>query len=185
MPAFLFGKKVTMSITQRIEEIIAPTVESMGFEVVRIRMTGGDHAPIVQIMLDRQQGGGISIDECAKVSRQISVVLDVEEVLSGRYNLEVSSPGIDRPLVRLGDYVRYVGHEAKLEMAMPLNDRKRFRGIIEAVEGELVRMKCDGELFDLPFTDISTAKLMLTDELIAAHKKTQKQVAAEQAPSEE
>ncbi|CUH74673.1 ribosome maturation factor RimP [Tropicibacter naphthalenivorans] len=153
---------------QRLAEIITPVIEDMGFELVRVRLMGGN-TPTLQIMAERP-GGGIEVDECAQISTAISAILDVEDPILDAYNLEVSSPGIDRPLTRLKDFETYEGYEAKIETADLIDGRKRFRGILAGVEdGEvLVNLDQEGEevTVGLHFDWLAEAKLVMTDELI-------------------
>jgi ribosome maturation factor RimP len=143
----------------------------MGFRLVRVRMSG----PTLQIMAERPDGT-FSIDDCEAVSRAMSPILDVEDVIASRYHLEVSSPGIDRPLVRPSDFEAWAGHEAKIEMAVPVAGRKRFKGTLEGYEAGEVRLFIENPegaakepvLIGVPFADISDSKLVLTDQLIEA-----------------
>ena len=156
----------------RVAKLIEPVLDGLGFRLVRVKMSGST----LQIMAERPDGS-FTIDDCEQASRAISPVLDVEDVISSRYFLEMSSPGIDRPLVRTEDFERWAGHEAKIEMAVPQAGRKRFRGVLEGfVDGE-VRLFIDNPeggseklLVGVPFSDIGEAKLMLTDALIEAAK---------------
>jgi ribosome maturation factor RimP len=154
----------------RIAALAQPVLESMSLRLVRVRMTGST----VQIMAERADGT-FSIDDCEQVSRALSPLLDVADIISGRYHLEVSSPGIDRPLVRATDFERWAGHEIKLDMAVPQAGRKRFKGVLEGYSEGEVRLFIDNPaggtekiLIGVPFADIGEAKLVLTDELIAA-----------------
>lgn len=154
----------------RVAALVEPVLQDMGFRLVRVKMSG----PTLQIMAERPDGT-FSIDDCEKVSRAISPMLDVEDVIASRYHLEVSSPGIDRPLVRPADFERWVGHEAKIEMAVPVAGRKRFRGHLEGYTQGEVRLFIENPeagqeplLVGVPFADIGEARLVLTDELIAA-----------------
>ena len=156
---------------QRVATLAEPVLEGMGFRLVRVRMSG----PTLQIMAERPDGS-FTIDDCEAVSRAISPILDVEDVIPSRYHLEVSSPGIDRPLVRPTDFEVWAGHEVKIEMAVPVAGRKRFKGNLEGyAEGE-VRLFIENPegatkepvLIGVPFADISDAKLVLTDALIEA-----------------
>lgn len=156
-----------MSLVDRIGELVAPTVEALGFEVVRV-MLMGTQKPCLQVMLDRADETAITVDDCARASRAISAVLDVEDPVPGGYTLEVSSPGIDRPLVRRRDFDRFAGFEARVEMAVPVAGQKRFRGRLVGCADDDVRMIVDGNEVTLPFADIARAKLVLTDDLIAA-----------------
>lgn len=156
----------------RVAKLIEPVLDGLGFRLVRVKMSGST----LQIMAERPDGS-FTIDDCEQASRAIAPVLDVADVISSRYFLEMSSPGIDRPLVRTEDFERWAGHEAKIEMAIPQAGRKRFRGILEGfAEGE-VRLFIDNPeggaerlLIGVPFADIGEAKLILTDALIEAAK---------------
>jgi ribosome maturation factor RimP len=157
---------------QRVAALAEPVLASMGFRLVRIKMFGST----VQIMAERPDGT-FTIDDCEQFSRAFSPMLDVADVISSRYHLEVSSPGIDRPLVRPQDFEDWDGHDAKIEMAVPVAGRKRFRGILEGYHDGEVRLYIDNPeggseklLVGIPFKDIADAHLVLTDELIAAAK---------------
>lgn len=148
-----------------IEQLIGPSIEDLGYELVRVRLYGA-RRPVLQVMAEPANGGPMNVDDCARISRTISALLDVEDPISGNYELEVSSPGIDRPLTRLKDFERYKGFEAKVELEQARDGRRRFSGLIEQVEGNDVTLIVDGEVFRLPFEAIGSAKLILTDELI-------------------
>jgi ribosome maturation factor RimP len=156
---------------QRVAALAEPVLAGMGFRLVRVKMSG----PTLQIMAERPDGS-FTIDDCEAVSRAISPVLDVEDVIPARYHLEVSSPGIDRPLVRPSDFEAWAGHEAKIEMAVPAAGRKRFKGTLEGFDGGEVRIfienpegpSKDPVLIGVPFDGIADAKLVLTDRLIEA-----------------
>ena len=132
-------------VAARVAAIVEPVIEDLGFNLVRVQVTGTNGCT-VQIMAERPDGT-MSVADCETVSRAISPVLDLEDPISTAYYLEVSSPGIDRPLVRASDFERWNGYEAKIEMAVPVAGRKRFRGVIRGVEGEAVNL----ELADVPF----------------------------------
>jgi ribosome maturation factor RimP len=156
-----------------VARLIEPVLDEMGFRLVRVRLT----ASTLQVMAERPDGT-FTIDDCQAVSRAISPLIDVEDPVPQSYQLEVSSPGIDRPLVRPEDFARWAGHEAKVELVTPLAGRKRFRGIIAGMAGDAVRLDlppdkagADAVTVDLPFTDIGDAKLVLTDALIDASRK--------------
>jgi len=156
----------------RVVKVVEPVLDGMGFRLVRVKMSGST----LQIMAERPDGS-FTIDDCEQASRAISPLLDVEDVISNRYFLEMSSPGIDRPLVRTEDFERWAGHEAKIEMAVPQAGRKRFRGVLEGYADGEVRLFIDNPeggpdklLIGLPFADIDEAKLVLTDALIEATK---------------
>ena len=157
---------------RRIEGIVGPTVEAMGFDLVRVMITGG-RRPTLQIMADRADGSAITVDDCAEISRTVSAVLDVEDPIAGEYTLEVSSPGIDRPLTRLRDFERFAGFDARIDLAEPMEGRKRFSGPLKGVApGERVLIEVEPEgLVELPFDRIARAKLLMTDALLAASAK--------------
>ena len=165
------------AIDRRLAEIIQPVIEGMGFELVRIRLQGGKTATL-QIMADRPEGG-INVEDCAEISTAVSATLDVEDPLEDAYHLEVSSPGIDRPLTRLKDFATFEGYDARLETAQAIDGRKRFKGILAGVEGDEVLLNIEegGEVqtIGLGFDLLSDAKLLLTDELIALMLKERKE----------
>lgn len=164
--------KTSEGLAAQVEELIAPMLEAMDYDIVRVRL-GGDRRVVLQIMAERVDGAAMTVDDCADISRAAAAILDVEDPISGSYELEVSSPGLDRPLTRLADYDRFAGFEAKVETSMPRDGRRRFSGRLLGVEGESVKLNVDGDEVVLPFEDIAKAKLVLTDELIAAHQNAQ------------
>lgn len=158
---------------RRIADIILPTVEDMGFALVRVRLMSGRTSSL-QIMAERPDGG-MEVEDCAKLSRRLSAVLDVEDPIAGEYTLEVSSPGIDRPLTRPVDFERWAGWVARLETDELIDGRKRFKGELQGVEdGEILIEIEPGTVIGLQFDWLSDAKLLMTDELIAASLKTRK-----------
>jgi ribosome maturation factor RimP len=163
-------------LDQRIARIVAPVIEGMGFELVRLRVMAGKTRTL-QIMADRAQGG-IEVADCARISTAVSAVLDVEDPMDDAYTLEVSSPGIDRPLTRLKDFALWEGYEARLETSELIDGRRRFRGILCGVEEEevLIEIEENGEplTIGLQFDWLTDAKLILTDELIAEVLRTRK-----------
>ncbi|WP_076530331.1 ribosome maturation factor RimP [Roseovarius nanhaiticus] len=156
------------AIDRRMAEIITPVIEDLGLELVRVRLMGGKYHTL-QIMVDRPDGG-IEVDECAAVSTAVSATLDVEDPLTDAYTLEVSSPGIDRPLTRLKDFEAFEGYEAKIETNDLIDGRKRFKGMLAGIEGTevLINVEEGGETvtIGLEFDWLADAKLVLTDELI-------------------
>ncbi|MEO9779135.1 MAG: ribosome maturation factor RimP [Sedimentitalea sp.] len=152
------------AIDRRLAEIITPVIEDLGFELVRIRLMSGKQTTL-QIMVDRP-GGGIEVDDCAEVSNAVSATLDVEDPILDTYALEVSSPGIDRPLTRLKDFDTYEGYEAKIETTELIDGRRRFKGELAGVEGEEVLINIAEGTIGLQFDWLSDAKLVLTDDLI-------------------
>jgi ribosome maturation factor RimP len=154
---------------RRLAEIITPVIEGMGFELVRVRLMSGKTTTL-QIMADRPDGG-IEVDDCAEISTMISATLDVEDPILDAYTLEVSSPGIDRPLTRLKDFDAFEGYEAKLETAEMIDGRRRFKGVLAGIDGDEVLVNlpdASGETvtIGLKFEWLSDAKLILTDDLI-------------------
>jgi ribosome maturation factor RimP len=165
-------------ILRRIEDIVAPTIVGMGFELVRVAMSRGGGT--VQIMIEPAGGGPMDVEACANVSRALSAVLDVEDPIPGAYTLEVSSPGIDRPLTREKDYVRWSGHLARMETLEPVEGRRRFKGVLLGVENGAVRLRLeDNKEALVPLSIVSRAKLELTDALLDEHRRAQE--GAEQA----
>ncbi|CAK0767494.1 Ribosome maturation factor RimP [uncultured Gammaproteobacteria bacterium] len=156
-----------MDGTQQIERLIAPQLTALGYELVRVVIIGGKH-PSLQIMIERADQEPMTVEDCATASRALSAVLDVEDPMVGSYLLEVSSPGIDRPLTRLSDYQRFVGHEAKIEVRETVGGRRRFRGLLHGVEGQEVRVATPEGPVSILFDNVLRAKLVLTDALVAA-----------------
>ena len=159
-------------VAAEIATIVEPVLEDLGFRLVRVKVQGGGGTAdkIVQLMAERPDGS-ITIDDCETISKQVSPVLDVADPVSGAYRLEVSSPGIDRPLVRPSDFEDWSGHEAKIELTEPVGGRRKFKGMLEGFEDGEVRIEADtGEHgiqhLGLPVNLISDARLVLTDELI-------------------
>ncbi len=152
-------------IDKRLAEIVTPTVEGMGFALVRLRLMGG-RTKTLQVMAERADGT-MEIEDCAELSRALSAVLDVEDPIADEYSLEVSSPGIDRPLTRLADFERWEGYEAKLETEELIEGRRRFKGILAGTADGEVLIEIEEGTIGLDFAWLSDAKLVLTDELIA------------------
>jgi len=157
--------------TARIETLIAPSLEAMGYRLVRVAVTGGRRAQVLQVMAERVDERPMSVDDCTEVTHTVSALLDVADPIERAYVLEVSSPGIDRPLIRREDYERFQGYEAKLELAAPIEGRRHFRGKLLGVEADRVRLSLGAEVVELPLARIQRAKLVLTDELLAAQKR--------------
>jgi ribosome maturation factor RimP len=157
-------------VAQRVGRIVDPVIRSLGYRLVRVRISGLNGCT-VQIMAERPDGT-MGIADCEVVSRSIAPLLDVEDPIATAYNLEISSPGIDRPLVRASDFARWIGYDARIEMAIPANGRKRFRGFIDAVAGETVTIllsdapEGEDQRVTLDIRDMAEAKLVLTDAVI-------------------
>lgn len=156
-----------------IDRLVAPALDALGYDVVRVKLMSQSPRTL-QIMAERHDRAGMTVDQCSEISRVASALLDVEDPIGGAYSLEVSSPGIDRPLVRGDDFERFAGHLAKLETSRPHDGRKRFRGQLLGHDDGNVRIEVDGEVFAIPLVDISAAKLVLTDELIAASEELER-----------
>jgi ribosome maturation factor RimP len=152
-----------------LSRIIDPEVRALGYDLVRVAMIGGSSDPTLQVMAERPDTRQLDIADCERISRRLSEVLDMCDPIEGSYRLEVSSPGIDRPLTRLRDYADWAGHEARVSLAEPRGDRKQFSGTLEGLDGENVKiLGKDGQSYDFPFAAIASAKLLLTDKLINA-----------------
>ena len=160
-------------IDQKLAKIVGPVLDGMGFELVRLRLMSGKKVTL-QIMAERSDGT-IEVEDCAEISRTVSAVLDVEDPIDGEYTLEVSSPGIDRPLTRLVDFDRWEGHEAKLETTELIDGRKRFKGILAGTEDADVLIEIDEGTIGLQFDWLADAKLVLTDDLITESLRRSKQ----------
>ena len=156
-----------MDRIRQIRELIEPTLRDMGFELVRALVSGGQR-PTLQIMVERGDYAPTTLEDCAEVSHAVSALLDVADLVPGAYRLEVTSPGLDRPLVRRADYERFAGLEARLETELPIEGRRRFRGRLLGLAGDQVRLALPEGEMSIPFDAIKKAKLVLTDELLAA-----------------
>lgn len=169
------------AIDRRLAEIITPVIEDLGYELVRVRLQGGKTATL-QIMADRPEGG-INVDDCAQISTAVSATLDVEDPIEDNYHLEVSSPGIDRPLTRLKDFGTFEGYEARLDLNQAIDGRKKFKGVLAGVEGTevLINIEDKGQThtIGLNFDLLSDAKLVLTDELIKEMLRQKKEAGVE------
>ena len=151
----------------KLEEQLSPIIENLGFEVVRI-MTIGVKNPTLQIMIERKDRENLVVDDCALVSRAVSDLLDELDPIEGEYSLEVSSPGLDRPLTKFENFQRFTGYEAKIETKVEVDGRKRFKGIIAKTgDGEKIYIEMEGKEYEILFDDISKAKLVLNDALLA------------------
>jgi ribosome maturation factor RimP len=155
--------------TKSIAQLIEPSLAAMGYRLVRVLMTGGRRATL-QVMAERLDDLSITHDDCAKISHSVSALLDIVDPIVGAYTLEISSPGIDRPLVCAEDYDRFSGFEAKIELTMPIDGRRRFRGrLIGTAEGAIRLLTAAGEA-QLPLDTVVRAKLILTSDLMAARQ---------------
>lgn len=161
---------VEPGLPARVASIAEPVIEQLGYRLVRVKVSASEGCTI-QIMAERPDGS-MTVEDCETVSRALSPVFDVNEPIDRAYRLEISSPGLDRPLVRKSDFERHAGYVVKIEMEMPVNGRKRFRGVLAGVDGEATKLRLDdvpeGEEAEvmLPIADMGEAKLVLTDDLV-------------------
>lgn len=157
------------ALADRIAALIEPSLSALGYELVRVQIDGKRQAR-VQIMAERADGTGMGVEDCAKVSHTVAALLDVEDPIEGSYQLEVSSPGIDRPLVRPQDYARFAGHVAKVELKTPRDGRRRFTGTLKGVAGDAVTLDLGTETLEVPLAEIERGKLVLTEALLSSVK---------------
>ena len=149
-----------------LQDMLEPAISELGYETVRI-LTIGQANPTLQIMIDKLDGSDIVVDDCAKVSRKISEILDANDPIKDKYNLEVSSPGLDRPLTKIEHFKRFIGYEVKIDTDVIIENRNRFRGRIESVDGNnAIHIKADEAEYAVPFDAVSKAKIVMTDELL-------------------
>ena len=162
-----------MTDTIAIARLIEPAIKELGFDLVRVAMIGGTSDPTLQVMAERRETRQLNLDDCQSISRTLSDLLDAEETvgrdpIEGGYRLEVSSPGIDRPLTRAADYRDWAGHEARIKLGNPLAGAKQLSGTIEGIENNIVTIATPKGTREVPFESIASAKLLLTDKLINA-----------------
>ncbi len=168
-------RKTATGKAAEIEALVEPTLESMGYRIVRTILTGDGDDARLQVMVEPEDGSIIDVEGCADCSQAIEAILDVEDPLPGGYNLEVSSPGMDRPLTRLSDYARFAGYLARVELVEPFEGRRRLKGeLLGVVDGE-VSMDVDGMEWRISFDEIDKAKLVLTDEMLKQAQQAAKQ----------
>ncbi|MDX1485385.1 MAG: ribosome maturation factor RimP [Alphaproteobacteria bacterium] len=154
-------------VQERVAALLSGPLDALGYDLVRVRLSGGAR-PVLQVMAERADGTAMTVDDCAEISHSVSALLDAEDPIAGSYTLEVSSPGIDRPLTRLGDFQRFAGFDARIETREPVAGRRRFKGKLLGTDEAMVAIKVDNDTVSLPFEAITKAQLVLTDELIAA-----------------
>ena len=150
-----------------VAQLIEPTIRDLGFELVQVRMMGGARRTLQVMAEPTDRGRTMTVDDCAAISRAVSAVLDVADPIEGAYSLEVSSPGIDRPLVRPADFERFSGFEAKVECEPAVQGRKRFKGLLSGLEGTEVVIEEAGARMSIPFDSVRKAKLVLSADLLA------------------
>ena len=156
----------TTAMERQIQDLIGSSVEAMGYDLVRVRFSSGGK-PTLQIMAERQDGENMTVEDCADLSRAISALMEVEDPISGAYDLEISSPGLDRPLTRLQDFENYLGYEVTVKVGDMIDGRKKFKGPLQRLEDDHVVLEQEGQEYKLTFDNIKSAKLVLTDELFA------------------
>lgn len=189
-PLFCYLKgpplRATNPVEERVIALIEPTASGLGYRIVRVRLSGNRRKRL-QIMAERVSDGQMGIDDCGRLSRALAPVFDLDDPVDGEYDLEISSPGIDRPLMRIEDFERFVGFDAKLETAVPVNNQRRWKGVIAAVDGEEITLATDQGETKLKFSALSDARLVLTDKLIEDDLKRAKaaEAAGEQSTDEE
>ena len=152
-------------LEEKLIGLLEPAANELGYTLVRVRLSGLKRKRL-QLMAERVSDGGMGIDDCTRLSRSLSPVLEAHDPVKGEYDLEVSSPGIDRPLVRLEDFARFAGHEAKVELSLAVEGQRKFRGDIVGVDGNDIRLKHEHGEARFPFAHVANARLMLTDRLI-------------------
>ena len=158
-------------LAERITDLIRPSLAAKGLAVVQVKIVDGSNRKTIQILAENEATNRITLDECALASRTIATLLEVEDIVPGAYNLEVSSPGIDRPLITAADFERFLGFEAKVETALPISGRSRFRGILKALENENLTIEVDNAEHEIALGNIAQAKLTLSDALLKAYQK--------------
>lgn len=156
-----------------LEGMLEPVVDGMGYELVRV-LTIGAKNPTLQVMIDRKDGKEVTVDDCAVVSRRLSDVLDEKDPIESQYSLEVSSPGIDRPLTKPEHFARFSGYEAKIETSTVIEGRKRFKGRISGIDDKNnIAFEMDGTEYVIPFDEVAKAKILITDELLQKYAEIQ------------
>ena len=149
---------VRMAVTDQIEQLIEAPIESLGYELVGVEYIQGGHNPVLRVYIDAEQG--IMIEDCERVSHQVSGILDVEDPIKKAYSLEISSPGFDRPLFKARDFERFAGAQAKISMKLPIQGRRNFTGVLQGInEGEIL-IEVDGEIYALPLAKLAKARLV-------------------------
>ena len=169
----------TDELSRQLYEILEPAVRGMGYDLVRVRYSGTQARPVLQIMAERPDGS-MDVEDCAELSRAVSALLDVEDPIRGEYELEVSSPGIDRPLVRREDFERFAGFDARIELTRPRDGRRRFKGRLKGLDADTVLLEVTGQgpepvIERLALAEIAEARLLLTEELIRASLKAEEE----------
>jgi len=172
--ASLLEAHVTVQAASHLEPVFEPVIEKAGFKLVRLRIMGGAQKTL-QVMAERPDGS-MDVEGCSALSHALLDFIEQEDPIEGEYEIEVSSPGIDRPLTRPMDFARWAGHEAKVELSVPVEGRRRFRGTLLGMDGQDVAIRADNVAFKFPYRAIANAKLVLTDKLINEDLKARKAV---------
>lgn len=158
-----------LPVEKRVEELIDSSLDSMGFNLVRVKYSDGKDRPVLQIMAERKGDNTVTIDECVAINRTVSTLLEVDDPIAGEYDLEISSPGMDRPLVKLEDFVNHVGEFVKTKTDTLVEERKRFKGQILKVEGETITLRLDdGNDVAIEYDNLNSASLLITDAMLKA-----------------
>jgi ribosome maturation factor RimP len=163
-----------MDVIDKITAIISPSLDAMGYEIVQLKLVDGKRKTL-SLMAERKDAKIMSFDDCTDISRTVSALMDVEDPITNAYNLEVCSPGVDRPLVKFSDYERHANYEIKLETLIPVAGRKRFKGTLIAAKDGMIHLRAEEGEADIAFTNIKSAKLLMTDELMRSFLKQQSQ----------
>lgn len=161
-----------MTVTERIEQLITPNLDALGYSIICIQLLGSKRQ-VLRIMIENKDTSAISIDDCVRVSREVSALLDVEDPIQSAYNLEISSAGLDRPLIKLEDFERFAGNAIKLETHTLVQGRKRFKGMLDRVDGTTIYITMEEQQFQIPYGEIRGSKL--DPDLEFAQKKGSKQ----------
>lgn len=154
-----------MDIVQKITSSIEPSLAAMGYGLVQVRLNDGRKKTLT-VIAERSDEAPMAVEDCVEISRTVGALLEVEDPISGAYDLEVCSPGLDRPLTRLADFTRYAGNEARIETYVPIEGRRKFRGMLRGAEGETITMQVDGTDMRIPFSGIRNAKLLISETLM-------------------
>ena len=176
-PPFLLAKIMMQPLEQQIYDLARPVLEEEGLTPVLVRLAQQEGRRTLQLLVERQDGTSPTLDECAKINRNLSALLDVEDCIDGAYDLEVGSAGMDRPLVTEQDFTRYAGKEIKLETLMPLDGRKRFRGELKGIESGTITLQVDAEEVAVQLAQVSKAQLVVTDAMVKEALKAKRQSA--------
>lgn len=165
-----------MQTKHHLQDMLEPVINELGFDVVRI-LTIGQKNPTLQIMIERKDRTDIVVEDCAKASRAVSEILDEKDPIKDRYNLEVSSPGLDRPLITLEHFQRFVGYDVRIETSVEVEKRKRFKGKILSVdEQNNIHFEMEGQEYVIPYDAVSKAKVLITDELLEKYQETHPEI---------